>query len=331
MIEHYSDMKRYIGFLVSHSDELIIQDGLGDWYDVGEQSPGFTQNTPIALPETAMFYHIVDIIRQIAALLGYNDDAERFDSLCSRIKAAYNAAFFDPISKQYSSGSQAAQAMSLALGLVGEEYEPDVLSHLVSDIIARGYHTSSGDIAHRFVLLALSQHNRNDVILKMSRQTEHPSYGYQIVHGATSLTEAWDGPTVGKSQNHFMLGHLEEWFYRDLAGIDYSYNPDTEAIHYAVKPYFEESLTFVKSKIRADLGDMSVEWERSGDGSLKLNLTIPANSTATVRLPFSYPQKITENGSPIEAAVGISLERYEPGWTVLQLASGRYSFSVAAD
>ncbi|QMV42856.1 family 78 glycoside hydrolase catalytic domain [Cohnella cholangitidis] len=331
MAEHYSDMKRYIGFLVSHSDELIIQDGLGDWYDVGEQGPGFTQNTPIALPETAMFYHIVDVIRQIAALLGHNDDAERFDSLCSRIKAAYNAAFFDPISKQYSSGSQAAQAMSLALGLVGEEYEPDVLSHLVSDIMSRGYHTSSGDVAHRFVLLALSQHNRNDVILKMSRQTEHPSYGYQIVHGATSLTEAWDGPTVGKSQNHFMLGHLEEWFYRDLAGIDYSYNPDTEAIHYVVRPYFEESLDFVKSKIRADLGEMSVEWERSGDGSIKLDLSIPVNNTATAHIPISHPRKITENGSPIEVAVGISLERYEPGWTVLQLASGQYSFSVAAD
>jgi hypothetical protein len=278
-----------------------------------------------------MFYHIVDVIRQIAVLLGHNDDAEQFDSLCSRIKAAYNDAFFDPISKQYSSGSQAAQAMSLALGLVGEEYEPDVLSHLVSDIIARGYHTSSGDVAHRFVLLALSQHNRNDVILKMSRRTEHPSYGYQIVHGATSLTEAWDGPTVGKSQNHFMLGHLEEWFYRDLAGIEYSYDPDKEAIHYEIKPHLDESLTFVKAKIRADFGEMSVEWERNGDGSIKLDLSIPVNSTATAHIPISHPRKITENGGPIEAADGISQECVKPGWTALQLASGQYRFSVAAD
>ena len=221
--------------------------------------------------------------------------------------------------------------MSLALGLVDEEYESDVLSHLVNDIIARGYHTSSGDVAHRFVLLALSQHNYNDVILKMSRQTEHPSYGYQIQHGATALTEAWDGPTVGKSQNHFMLGHLEEWFYRDLAGIDYSHDPVTDAIHYAIKPHIDESLAYVKAKTRADFGEMSVEWERSGDGSLKLDLNIPVNSTATAHLPFPSSVKITENGSPIEAAAGISLESQESGRTILQLASGEYSFIIEID
>ncbi|QJD81969.1 alpha-L-rhamnosidase [Cohnella herbarum] len=331
MNEHYPNMKKYIEFLVNHSEELIIQDGLGDWYDVGEQGPGFTQNTPIALPETAMFYHIVDVLRQIAALLGHSDDEAQFASLRSRIKIAYEDAFFDPITKQYGSGSQAAQAMSLALGLVDEEYESDVLSHLVNDITARGYHTSAGDVAYRFVLLALSRRNCNDLILKMSSQTEHPSYGYQIQHGATSLTEAWDGPTVGKSQNHFMLGHLEEWFYRDLAGIDYSHDPVTEAIHYAIKPHIEESLVFVKAKVRADLGEMSVEWKRSDDGSLKLDLTVPVNSTATAHIPSSNTLKITENGNPIDAAVGILLEGYKPGWTVLQLASGQYSFNVAGD
>ncbi|WP_256756950.1 family 78 glycoside hydrolase catalytic domain [Cohnella sp. WQ 127256] len=331
MNEHYPDMKRYIDFLVSHSEELIIQDGLGDWYDVGELGPGFTQNTPIALPETAMFYHIVDVLRQIAALLGHSDDALQYTSLCSQIKAAYEAAFFDPITKKYGPGSQAAQAMSLALGLVDEKYESDVLSHLVNDIKARGYHTSSGDVAYRFVLLALSQHNCNDLILKMSRQTEHPSYGYQIQNGATSLTEAWDGPTVGKSQNHFMLGHLEEWFYRDLAGIHYSHDPVTEAIHYVIKPHIVDSLTYVKAKIRTDFGEMSIEWQRSGDGSLTLDLTIPVNSTATVHIPISNTQTITENGSPIEAAVGISLERNETGWMVLHLSSGQYSFNVVVD
>jgi alpha-L-rhamnosidase len=330
MTEHYEGMKRYINFLVNHADQYIIQDGLGDWYDVGEQGPGFTQNTPIALPETAMFYHITDVLRQIAGLLGHSEDAEQFTSLCSRIKLAYQDAFFNPANKQYATGSQAAQAMSLALGLVDEQYQSDVLLHLVNDIIARGHHTSAGDVAHRFVLLALSQHNRNDLIARMARQTDDPSYGYQIQHGATSLTEAWDGPTVGKSQNHFMLGHLEEWFYRDLAGIDYAFDPVTEAFHYTIKPYIEMSPSFVKAKIRADLGELSIAWERSGDGSLQIDLTIPVNGTATAHIPCSSLQSIIECGKPIEAAIGISLDRYESGWMVLQLGSGQYRFLVTA-
>ena len=42
-----------------------------------------------------------------------------------------------------------------------------------------------------------------------------------LAKGATSLTEAWDaeGDSTAASQNHFMLGQIQEWFYHDLAGI----------------------------------------------------------------------------------------------------------------
>ena len=51
-------------------------------------------------------------------------------------------------------------------------------------------------------------------------RTDSPSYGYQLAQGATALTEAWDS-NPNSSQDHFMLGHAEEWFYRGLAGIDF--------------------------------------------------------------------------------------------------------------
>jgi hypothetical protein len=51
-------------------------------------------------------------------------------------------------------------------------------------------------------------------------RTDSPSYGYQLNNGATALTEAWDA-NPSSSQDHFMPGHAEEWFYRGLAGIDF--------------------------------------------------------------------------------------------------------------
>jgi len=45
------------------------------------------------------------------------------------------------------------------------------------------------------------------------------SYGYQLAQGATALTEAWDA-NPANSQDHFMLGDAEEWFYRGLGGIN---------------------------------------------------------------------------------------------------------------
>ena len=53
-------------------------------------------------------------------------------------------------------------------------------------------------------------------------KTDFPSYVYQVVCKATTLCENWAGPNPEHplfSQNHFMLGDAEEWFYRCLAGI----------------------------------------------------------------------------------------------------------------
>src|SRR5208337_4255638 len=56
------------------------------------------------------------------------------------------------------------------------------------------------------------------VIFAMNNQSNKPGYGWQLEKGATSLTEAWDAGR-DSSQDHFMLGQIQEWFYHDLAGI----------------------------------------------------------------------------------------------------------------
>src|SRR4029078_7623253 len=70
----------------------------------------------------------------------------------------------------------------------------------------------------RYLLWSPADSDRSDVIFDMNHQSEKPGYGYQLAHGATSLTEAWNADRRS-SQNHFMLGHLVEWLYHDLAGI----------------------------------------------------------------------------------------------------------------
>ncbi|MBW7459988.1 family 78 glycoside hydrolase catalytic domain, partial [Paenibacillus sepulcri] len=98
---HYTGMERYIRYLEANSEGFIIQDGLGDWYDIGENGPGYAQNTPIALPETAMFYQIVSVFARIAGELGREQDAERYRVLSQSIKNAYNRTFFNPATCQY--------------------------------------------------------------------------------------------------------------------------------------------------------------------------------------------------------------------------------------
>ena len=77
---------------------------------------------------------------------------------------------------------------------------------------------TAGDIGYRYLLKVLDDEGRSDVIFDMNDRSDVPGYGYQLAKGATALTESWQAlPSV--SNNHFMLGHIMEWFYSGLGGI----------------------------------------------------------------------------------------------------------------
>lgn len=326
LTEHYEGMKAYVDYVTEGSDHFIVNQGLGDWYDVGENGPGFAQNTPVPHTETAMYYHVVDVFAQIASLLNKSQDAFNYANLREKIKSAFNGAFFNRETVSYATGSQTSNTMPLVLGIVDDSYRETVLAHLIEDIRLHGYHTTAGDVGHRYVLLALALNGRSDIIYEMTRKTDHPSYGYQIVHGATTLTEAWDGPTVGKSQNHFMLGHLEEWLYAGLAGIDYRYDPDFESYKVTIKPALPEGLNEIKVEHQLPIGCLRVDWKRTTPNQLTLNVLIPANCSGEVYVPALSMDKITDNGSRIADDQSIEIIGYEAGYAVLRVSSGQYCF-----
>jgi hypothetical protein len=216
--------------------------------------------------------------------------------------------------------------MPLVLGLADDSCKESVLSHLLEDIRKNGYHTTAGDVGHRYVLLALALNGRSDIIYKMTRKTDYPSYGYQIVHGATTLTEAWDGPTAGKSQNHFMLGHLEEWLYLCLAGIDYRFDPSLETYKVTIKPALPGDLEEVTAEHRLPVGSIRVKWRRATQNQLALNVDIPANCIGEIYVPTSSLEQITENGAAYGNAYGIEYVRSEAGYAIFSAASGQYHF-----
>lgn len=49
-------MQRYIDYLSSKADNHIIAYGLGDWFDIGPESPGESQLTSNGVTATAIYY-----------------------------------------------------------------------------------------------------------------------------------------------------------------------------------------------------------------------------------------------------------------------------------
>ncbi len=279
---YYEEMKRYVEYLSSRSENLIVSHGLGDWYDYGEHRAGYSKNSPIALSATAHFYHCTKKLAEAADYLAYLNDEETYAHLAREIKKAYNAEFFDQDTGQYGTGSQYSNAVSLYMGLVSSEYEEAVLENIVSDIEVHGDRLTTGDVGNRYLFQVLADNGLNDLMYNMNNHFEAPGYGYQVKYGVTTLTEQWD-PEKGNSWNHFMLGQIEEWFFKSLAGI--KSDPESPGFkHFYVAPQVVGDLTFVKASTQSLYGTILVDW-KIVEGKFKILMEVPVNSTATFNVP----------------------------------------------
>ncbi|ASA25778.1 family 78 glycoside hydrolase catalytic domain [Paenibacillus donghaensis] len=321
--KHYEGMKRYLAYLTRKSDGYIITEGLGDWYDIGPAGPGHSQNTPVPFTETAIYYGLSVVMQKIAALLSEQADAQQYKQLTASIQAAFQQKYWDEQAISYATGSDTALAMPIAIGLAPEEHHGVLIGKLVRQIAERGYQTTAGDVGYRYLLLALSRAGRSDVIYRMSQITDKPGYGYQIEHGATALTEAWDGPTVGKSQNHFMLGHLEEWLYQGLAGMDYRYDTETERYSIRIKPYMPDDMEWAEAWQQLRPGYARVRWERGGKGEPSLSVTIPPHAKGIIYVP----KAICGQAENVALPKGITRRQDEIEYTLFETESGSFTFA----
>jgi len=321
--DNYDAMKRYVAYLGSRAEGDIVSQGLGDWYDLGPNPPGYSQLTPIPLTATAIYCEDLATLAKIADRLGREEDALHFAEAAARVKTAFNRRFFDGTAGVYATGSQTAQALPLVLDLAPPEDRGRVLDALVSDVRAHGNGTTGGDVGYRYVLRALADGGRSDVIYDMNHQSERPGYGYQLERGATSLTEAWNADPRS-SQNHFMLGQIIEWFYGDLAGLA----PDPAFPGFArvrIRPQPVDEIDSARADHESPRGRVSVSWRKEG-GAFLLDVELPPNTTAEVSIPAADRASVREGGKPAEQVAGVRFLRQEPGRVLLAVDSGRYSF-----
>jgi hypothetical protein len=313
---HYDAMKNYLTYFGSRADNYIVNYGLGDWYDIGPKPPGVSQLTPIALTGTAFYFQDVEIMSRAAALLGKMDDAKMYSELAEKIRAAFNEKFYDPAKHIYATGSQTANSIPLVMGICEPANRAAVVDAIVADVRSRGNALTAGDVGYRYLLRALAGGGRSDVIFDINNQSDKPGYGLQLKRGATSLTEAWDA-APGSSQNHFMLGQIQEWFYHDLAGIQNA--PDSAGFKkIVINPQPVGDVTWVKASFDSIRGKIVSDWNRA-NGKFTLKVSIPANTTATVFVPAQFADAVAKTE-------GATFLRMENDRAIFAIESGNYTF-----
>ncbi len=321
--EHYGSMQRYAAYLQSKTQGGLLLYGLGDWYDIGPGAPGRSKLTSNGVTASATFYELLSEMQQIAKLLGKDGDAAKYAEQAAALKQAFNARYFHTDTKQYDTGSQTANAMPLAVGLVPEEARAAVLANLVADIRKHDNHVTAGDVGFHYVVRALTNGRRSDVLYEMLSRTDNPSYGDQLAHGATALTEAWDADPRS-SQNHFMLGHAEEWFYRGLAGIDFDLSrPVGQQI--VIQPSVVGTMQNAGARLDSKLGRIVSAWSREGD-RVSLEMAVPVNAVLVLAAGFGKIVKV--DGKAVGADDGLRRAADVGGEAALVVPAGMHRVDV---
>lgn len=323
LLSHVDVMRRYVDYLGTRAKDNIIAYGLGDWYDIGPGEPGVSKLTTPGVTATATYYQDLRVLEKTLELDGQSEKSRAYGKKADAVRESFNSRFFDAAQHRYDKGSQTAQAMPLVAGLVEEDERPRVLAALVEDIRAHGNHVTAGDIGYHYVVEALLDGGRSDVLYDMLERTDTPSYGYQLAQGATALTEAWDADP-NSSQDHFMLGHAEEWFYRGLGGIDIDFARSGTG-QLTIHPQVVGKLSWVRTHYDSVWGLVESNWKR-GDTQTEYDLLVPANATAHVSIDTRDAKTVQVNGqTPRDLQTSQANGRAE-----FELGSGRYHI-VAAD
>ena len=313
LAEHFDAMSRYLDYLGTQATNNILPKyWIGDWGTIVE---GWQEGDPQSV-NTVLYAHATRLVASAAKTLGKQVEADKRTRLAESIEKSCLARFYDPTRKSFDQGTQFSNALPLALGLIPEEDNPAVLANVIRDIERRTNHFNVGVLGTKYLIDALTAGGRPDIAWRLVNQTGYPSWAHLLEGGRTTLSEFWD---LHGSHNHVMLGSIDSWFYNTLAGIQTAADQPGFA-QIVIAPYIPESLSNVTATVRTVRGPISVDWHKT-HGTLTLNVSVPPNATAEVRIPTSDPKDARcEPSRPIT--------RTENTAAVYRIGSGHYRFQA---
>jgi alpha-L-rhamnosidase len=331
----YPSLSRWLRHQMSLvHDGISKQDTYADWCEPPESpelihSKDPARKTAGPLLATTYLYHCLELGARYARVLGKPSDAADYHAEALLLREGLNEHFLRRDLGQYDNGSATSYILPLAFGMVPADEKTRVLDRLVHKIEVDNHgHVSHGLVGGQWVNRLLTERGHGDVAYEMNTQTTYPSLGYMVTKGATTIWELWNGDTADpamNSGNHVMLvGDLVPWLYEDLAGIAPD-GGDPGFHHIVMRPTVVGDLTHVRATYRSYYGTIASEWTRDGNRFV-VEVTVPANTRATLTLPAEDARSVTESSHPAGNAEGVTPGGGAPGAAVFDLGSGTYRF-----
>jgi alpha-L-rhamnosidase len=332
----WEPMTKFIQWRKSESKDflgVVHGNDWGDWLSVNEK-------TPLDYIDTAYFAYSTKLMAEMARALGKTNEATDYEKLFSNIKSAFNKKYVQSGAK-LAVDTQTAYALALYVDLLPQELRSAAAQRLAKKIRDNETRMTTGFLGTHVLLSALSSAGQNDLAVQLLQSHKFPSWGYEVDQGATTVWERWNSYTkekgFGGEQNasmnsfaHYAFGAVCEWMFSRLAGID---TEDAGYNHIIIHPMpptpgsnpDHPPINWVRANYESIHGRIATSWKRNKD-NFELDVSIPANTFATVYLPARDTAAITEGGNKLSNVNGVKLVHAESGDMLLTVESGTYHF-----
>jgi alpha-L-rhamnosidase len=327
-------MKAYVESMRRVAKDNLWNSGFhfGDWlfYHPDDDNDGRAAVTDKYLIAQCFYAHSTHLLVQAARVLGHTQDAEAYGRLLDDIKAAFRKEYLTPSGRLVSS-TQTAYVLALQFDMLPENLRQQAAQRLADNVQSYG-HLTTGFLGTPYLCHVLTRYGYTDVAYKLLLREKYPSWLYPVTMGATTIWERWDGmkpdssfQTPGmNSFNHYAYGAIGDWMYRQMAGLD-TYEDGVGYKHIRVKPLPGGGFAHAEATLKTYYGETKAGWKLDGS-SLQLDVTVPPNSRATIYIPTTAADGITESGLALAQAEGLNVTGQDGGYVVVEAGSGSYSF-----
>jgi alpha-L-rhamnosidase len=325
--QNWDAMEKYLSAIQAGNPDYLWKTGygtpFGDW--LSPEGP-----TLEPLVATAYWAYDVTLMKQMAHALGKTEDEQKYASLYDKIKAAFQHAYVhedgfipgadtgpspfgqinNPEAKAKGGDTQTGYVLALNMGLMPDALREAAANKLIAKIEANHGRLATGFLGTPYLLAVLVDTGHSDIAYKLLLNTDYPSWGYLVDHGATTMWERWNGDKMRgdpsmNSYNHYAYGAVADWIYRYAAGIDVvSSDPGFHTIY--LHPTFDARLGNLDVRYDSEYGQIHSSWSIK-DKVVSWLVTIPPNTTARVPLSLTQQNGFTLDGEALSANKNLRL------------------------
>jgi alpha-L-rhamnosidase len=346
--ENWAGMEKYLATIQAANPDYLWKKNYGipfaDWL-----SPEGV--TPVDLIATAYWAYDATLMSQMAHAVGKTEDERKYSELFEKIKAAFNQAYVHPDGfvggvpppPVFASGTakplsdkpvetQTGYVLALHMNMLPDSLRSVAAKRLVDRLEANQWRLGTGFLGTPYLLSALTDTGHADVAYRLLLNTEYPSWGYLVEHGATTMWERWNGDQMRgdpsmNSYNHYAYGAVADWIYRYAAGIDtVATDPGFHIIH--LHPNFDKRLGSLDFSYESSYGTIHSEWSIAGSKAI-WHLTIPANATGRLPLGKTQAESFQLDGQALSRSSRIHAANKENNDLEFEIPAGSYQFEVA--